>query len=210
MKKSKIILLFLSLLIFSSCNTLLIRTYGIKAPKQRTTEEIQKIAKKRNIPSDHLFILDSSYQSFINSFDTSQWLIRKNHLQPLQALYFDKNGEMVSWFTNCYAGGFPNFKWNRTGNLNSFVPATRAPIDSVTNLAMQLEYIKTLNETKPNADYFNTADYNVVIYWNVFMGRQSKRLIKCIVKNCSLAQDKVVNISFVNNDEIGIIMYDGF
>jgi hypothetical protein len=58
----------------------------------------------------------------------------KNHYQPLQALYYNANGELSRFYVNCYAGGFPQLKWNRNGILNTFPPQHQAPVDSILSL----------------------------------------------------------------------------
>lgn len=43
-------------------------------------------------------------------------------------------------------------------------------------------------------------DYFVVVQWNRFMGRQSKRLIRIVQQNSLLAEDVNVRIIYVNTD----------
>ena len=45
-------------------------------------------------------------------------------------------------------------------------------------------------------------DYIVFVYWNRFMGRQSKRLIHFVQENYKLAKDFNVKIIYVNTDNV--------
>lgn len=174
--------------------------YGLKNPKHLDNLSITKIADKYDIPEKNLFVLDSSYLSFLFSLDSIKYKKQmKNHSQPLQVMYFDKSENFISYYINCYAGGFPNLKWNRNGILNTFVPKTQTPLDSVISFRQHLKYIKTLNNKSVPSDTLN-SDYYVIVYWNRFMGRQSKRLIKYIEENIKLSGNKKVQTFYVNTD----------
>lgn len=175
---------------------------GIKTPKHLTDSEITKLSSKLKIPNSDSYALDKDYLNFILALDTSKYKEeRKNHYQPLQALYFDKNGDLKKFYINCYAGGFP-LQWNRNGNLDSFLPKDQAPIDTILNLAKQFQFLRKLNETNNNIIIDNKVDYYVVIYWNKFMYKHSNRLIEHIQQNCSKAQNLNVQIVYVNNDNL--------
>ncbi|MCF8298266.1 MAG: hypothetical protein K9J13_12035 [Saprospiraceae bacterium] len=200
-KKLIIILLMLIIFSLSGCMLMIKTTFGIQDPKIITNAETIKYAEKFKIPIEDNFSLDTTYFDFILSLDTNIYKSQiKNHYQPLQALYFDSLGNLCRYYINCYAGGFPNLKWNRNGKLNTFPPAEQAPIDSIINLFKQLTFLNnccnsdiiTLTNLKP--------DYTVVVYWNHFMRRHSKRLIKLIKSNCELANGEKIKLIFVNND----------
>lgn len=175
--------------------------YGIKKTKSLTEEKIIEQAKKYNIPLANNYILDTSFYHFLASLkDTSLAIAKNNHAQPLQVLYYDKlkNWQMVSYHVNCYAGGFPNLKWNRDGVFNTFIPEQQAPLDDLLTVKKHLEYVRSLIGVQP----FNTInyDYIVIVYWSKFMGRQSKRLIKLVQDNTKLSNGKKVKVIYVNND----------
>ena len=109
-----------------------------------------------------------------------------NHVQPLQALYFDRSGRLVSYHVNCYAGGFPNLKWNHDDAFSSFPPASVSPLDTLVSLQDLLPHVKTPAGETPTCQS-SPVDYTVVVMWPVFMGRQSKRLIKTVKKNLESA-----------------------
>jgi hypothetical protein len=101
---------------------------------------------------------------------------------------------------NCYAGGFPNLKWDINGIMSAFPPKQQAPIDSIIPLETQLKYLDPISPSfKLSLDSY---DYIVIVYWNRFMGRQSKRLIHIVQENCKLEKEKKVKIIYANTDNI--------
>ena len=101
---------------------------------------------------------------------------------------------------NCYTGGFPNLRWDRDDIMTTFPPKQQAPIDSIVPLETHLKYLKSLSKTEK----FQTEnfDYIVVVHWNRFMGRQSKRLIRFVQDNSILAIDTKMKIIYVNTDNL--------
>jgi hypothetical protein len=193
--------LFISLLFLSlqSCSSLLLKTYGLKSIKPLSSENILKQGKKYKIPESDAFELDSTYYSFLKSLDTSRYKqVQKDHFQPLQAIYYAKIGQKFSFHINCYCCGFPNLKWNRNGNFETFLPKQQAPLDSIFTLEKQLSFIQPLS----NQDVFDVTpfDYVVVVHWSRYMGRQSKRLIALVQKNARLNKQDRIKIIYVNSD----------
>lgn len=181
--------------LLTSCSSI-IGTNKLKSVDEKT---ILHYAKKYNINSTENYELDTAYFTFLKSFDTKLFKQQiKNHYQPLQALYYDKTGQLQSFQINCYAGGFPNLKWNKNGIMKTFPPKQQAPLDTIISLNTQLKFLKPLSNTEKSTtnDYY----YIVIIYWSKFMGRQSKRLIGFVQDNVKLATDKRVKIIYVNTD----------
>ncbi len=196
--KGVIFILFFSI-ILTSCTKVFIKMYGIKNPITVNEDLILEIGKKYNVPKQESYELDTSYYSFLFSLDTTKYNSQvKNHYQPLQALYYNKNGMLKSFHINCYAGGFPNLKWNRNKIFSTFLPKQQAPIDSIVSLNTQLKYFQKLSYTEDFS--IDSFDYIIIVHWSRFMGRQSKRLIKIVQKNAKLATEKKVKIIYVNND----------
>ena len=189
------IVIFLSL---TACSTF----YGIKKPEALTGKAIPETAEKYQIPPGAGFILDTAYKTFVKKNSGNNENLLKNHLQPLQLLYFDKSGKLVSYFINCNAGGFPNLKWNRNGLLEHFPPATQTHPDSLLAFNDLLKFIRTTDGKKVNRKAYSRANYKMVVFWSVFMGRQSKRLIEQAKENYQLTNDKSVQLLFVNTDNL--------
>lgn len=194
----KVLILFLALA-NCSCTYLFSSAYGFKNPKKLNHNQLATQAKRYNIPAENSFELDTAYfYTFLKTFpDSLQRKQVKNHYQPLQALYFDKSGNLQSFHINCFAGGFPNLNWNRNQSLRNFPPKTQAPLDTLVSWQLLNSYLKPQTTTlKPET----TPDYTVVVFWSRTMGRQSKRLIGQIQQNCALAKNQKVRLVYVNND----------
>ncbi len=204
MKKSLSIFLFLALTcIFglTSCTSVFTGLYGMKKLKPIDTKTITRYSKIYKIPTDDSYELDTAYFSYLFSLDTLKHKSQiKNHCQPLQALYYDNAGFLKSFHVNCYAGGFPNLKWDRNEIMTVFPPRQQAPIDSIVSLKTQIRFLKPTSQTsKLTVDSY---DYLVVLYWNRFMGRQSKRLIHFVQENSKIEKEKKMKIIYANTDNI--------
>jgi len=195
------ILIFTLILGLTSCSPIIQGFYGIKNSKELNDQTIIRYSEKYNIPLTENYKLDTSYLTFLSSFDSINFKEQiKNHYQPLQVLYYDKKGQLESFQINCYAGGFPNLKWNRDNIMTTFPPQKQAPIDSIIPLDLQLSLLQPLSKTKGFS--IENYDYIGIVYWNRFMGRQSKRLIHFVQENYKLAKDYKVKIIYVNTDNI--------
>ena len=185
----------------TGCSSIFTGLYGIKKTKIVDEKTVVRYAKKYNIPSAENYELDTAYFSYLLSLDTTQYKSQiKNHYQPLQALYYDNSGHLKSFQVNCYAGGFPNLKWNRNEIMSTFPPKQQAPVDSIVPLEKQMKYLKPLSQTATLSS--DSCDYIVIVYWNKFMGRQSKRLIRFIQDNSKLETERKVKIIYANTDNI--------
>ncbi len=175
---------------------------GIKDAHKLSDNQIVKVSKSFNVDQTANYRLDTTYLSYILNLDTVQLKAqRKNHLQPLQALYFNSQGQLVKFYINCYAGGFPNIKWNRNGNLETFLPKDQAPIDTILNLKKQVHYLRPVCSSTSEIINEN-QDYYVFVYWNKCTKRHSKRLIRSIKQNVAMSTKTKVKTIYVNYDNI--------
>jgi hypothetical protein len=186
----------------SSCSFLVGSMYGIKSPKKLNQTEIASQAEKYKIPLENSFELDTAYFfEYLKSFDQKRFSREiSNHSQPLQTLYFDKNGRLQIFYINCYAGGFPNLAWNKEGQFNSFPPKPQAPLDSLVNFQTLSRYLKPLPTTRLENKI--SADYTIVVFWNRMMNRQSKQFIQLVQENAGKAKDQKVQLLYVNTDNL--------
>ncbi len=185
--------------VLTSCSGLIFGMYGMKKPKPVDEVTIARFAGKYNIPPEDSYLMDTSFVSWLFEQDTSlhKWGI-KDHYQPLQALYYNQMGELVSFQVNCYAGGFPNLQWERDSIFNTFPPLGQAKVDSLLPLGKLLTFIRPVGNSKPVDT--EDLDYFIVVQWNRFMGRQSKRLIRLVQHNSLLAKEVNFKIIYVNTD----------
>lgn len=200
-KKTLIFTCLIIAIVLSGCSSIMSGMYGIKKIEPVDKSTILKYCKKYKIPIEDSYELDTSYLSFLSSLDTFRFKDQiKNHYQPLQALYYNKLGQLQSFHINCFAGGFPNLNWNHDDRFNNFPPNHQAPLDSILPLDTHLKYI---GQNFPlNVIKIDSLDILVIVYWNKFMGRQSKRLIRFVQENKKLAVNKNVKIIYVNNDNL--------
>ena len=155
-----------------SCSTVMQKMVGLKRFKYVNEKEIYSLENKYHIPKEDGYELDTSYFTFLFSLDSSKNKAQiKNHYQPLQALYYDKNGNLISFQINCYAGGFPNLKWDRDSIFSTFVPKQQAPLDSLVPLELLLKQIKPLSKTRNFS--IDNYDFVVIVFWNRLIGRQA-------------------------------------
>lgn len=175
---------------------------GIKEANKLSDIEIEKASKSFKIDQSVNYRLDTTYLSYILSLDTTLFKAqRKNHIQPLQALYFNSEGRLVKFYINCYAGGFPNIKWNRNGNLETFLPKDQAPIDTILNLKKQLSFLRPVC-LSTNQIVTENQDFYIFVYWNKCTKRHSRRLIKSIKQNIAKSTTAKVKLIYVNYDNI--------
>lgn len=176
---------------------------GIKEVNKLSDSQIVKTSKSFKVDQNANYRLDTTYLSYILNLDTAQFKAqRKNHIQPMQALYFNSSGKLIKFYINCYAaGGFPNLKWNRNGNLETFLPKDQAPLDTILNLAKQLSYLRPVCKST-NDTVTQNQDYYVFVYWSKFTKRHSKRLIRNIKQNVSKSTIAKVKTIYVNYDNV--------
>ncbi len=229
MKKNRIksffgfIIIFLYCFIFWSCNTVMIKAIGIKAMKPKSVEQIQRYSKKYKIPNELSFVIDTnSLCERLNALDSSQNSVSKDLLQPLQVRAYSKSndGEMSFFMANCYAGGFPNLDWNNSESFNGdllndsinsngkfigFISAVRdfqmENVDTSFTLRNDLFRLRHLHNDLTVYLYEDDSPYIVVVYWTIFMNRQSKRLIS-LLQDFQRRSKKEIKLYYINIDNL--------
>ena len=201
MDLKKTILIFCSFVfIITSCRPRINWRYLSK-------EDLEDFRKEFKLPRQKTFRLDTNYVRYLFSYDTTKYAVEiQNHYQPIQAAYYDNNGNLISFHTNCYASaGIPDdrdFNWNQLNAFSLFVPATIAPIDSILSLSRHLSFIKTFDNKPIDTTGFSSFDYTVIVHWGKkWHPKDSKNLIKIVTNNANLALDKRINIIYVNSDD---------
>ncbi|TNE55769.1 MAG: hypothetical protein EP338_03055 [Bacteroidetes bacterium] len=211
--KTRAVCYIMLFLVASSCSPMM-GIYGIHAPKEISEKKIYKYGSRLKIPHHEIYELDTSYYSYVlslgirgqDSLSSEAWSEEqkkrknqiKNHYQPLQALYFDKSGQLVSFQINCYAGGFPNLEWERDSIMTCFPPKIQAPLDTLISDAILLKYMVPLSKSMKVS--IREHDYLVFVLWSKFMGRQNKRFIRSIQENYKIASEKNVKFVYINTD----------
>ncbi len=202
MKQIYLLILLAGLSGLYSCSVgLLASFYGMKKIKPIKEKTINRYAKRYHIPLEDSYEMDTSYFTFLFSHDSIRYKKQiKNHVQPLQVLYFDKTRQLVSFHINCYAGGFPNITWNRNDIMTVFPAKEQAPLDSILTFEKQLSFLRPLKQTEKLIP--EKYDYVVIVYWCKFMTRQSKRLVRFAQNNALLEKNQRVKLVYVNGDNV--------
>lgn len=170
-------------------------------------KDLENFRKEFKLPKEKTFRLDTNYVRYLFSFDTTQYAGEiQNHYQPIQAVYYDNKGNLISFHTNCYASaGISDgldFNWNQLNVFSSFVPGTLAPIDSILPLSRHLSFIRAFDNKPIDTTGFSSFDYTVIIHWGKkWRPKDSKNLIKIVTNNVNLAVNKKINIMYVNSDD---------
>jgi len=183
-------LIIFTVFIIAGCQTIGKSLYGIKVQKKVDREKIEEFYKELNINADNFLQIDSSYVSWVKKEYQNDSGYLKFYLQPLQAFYFNSNGDVVSYHVNCNAGGFPKLNWTRNNNFATYPPVTQTKVDSnlkKTQIADLLRF-----EPQKNKDI-------VIVFWNLFLEKQSKLLLHLVNENIG-EKRKNVQLVFVNND----------
>lgn len=188
------------LIIFFSCKER-------KGRHNLTKSELETISSEYDLPTSKTFILNTKYIDYIlsmNKIHTAEQL--RNHYQPLQAVYYNKQGQLVSFHTNCYAGAYGNdsipLNWNHHKIFEKFPPKTSTPIDSILPLSKHLQYIQTFDRKPIDTAGFAEFDYTIIVHWvKNWKAEEVKSLIKFVTGNSKLAGNKKINLLFVNNDD---------
>ena len=206
--KSLFVILTITL-ICSGCLKTVKYIFGFNDSKNLNTEETIRVSKRFGVDQGNSYIVDTAYYSYMKSCDTA--LYRKNinnHLQPMQALYYDGQAELKKFYINCYTGGIFFVKWNRDGRLETFLPKDQAPVDTLLNIDALEQFLIPLGFETPNKIEKN-ADYYVFVFWNASTPRHSKRLMRHVRKNLKLAtEEQRVKLVYVNFDPIYKIITD--
>jgi len=188
------------LLSLTACTPLILSTMGMKKPHIPTDEEFYRFGEKWNMSIYYQQTLLSSYIDEIEKLDSINPKLANDLLQPIQAMYFDSSGRLISYHINCYAGGYPNLNWNRFGNFDVFPAKTNAPCDSLVTLSWLLPFLKPVEYPCVK---INDLDYTVIVFWSHFTGRQSRHLVEFVQENLKLASKETrIQIMYVNTDEI--------
>lgn len=193
-----IILIMPVLLLLSSCTRMV---FGIRTPLTLSDMDIRRAAISYQIHDTSIYCNKSTKLYYASLLQNNPDLksLAKDHMQPLQALYFNHEGEMVSWHINCLAGGpLGAINWNKNHVMDVFPPLTAAHPDTLIRFADIYAMLRPLSaEIFPDtADY----DYLSVVYWNQFMKRGSRKLVRTVKRNLRLATGLRIKMIWVNND----------
>jgi hypothetical protein len=192
----------LLLISISACSEKQLRkAYGMKPHYHLSPDEIKSKAQAWGIDTADLYSIDTSIISYLYTFGPEYSFSRENHIHPLQAIYYNKEGKPVSFITGAFAdAGLRNLSWNPQKNFEVFPPRTLAQVDNMFTFSKHLAFLKPVNGAAPDSAKFSGADYNVLVMYAEFTGRQTRRFFKEVIANKALNNKYKVNYIFVNTD----------
>lgn len=195
-----------------SCGRIYLRMVGIKKNSPVTKSELTYFLNKHQLNSSIILELDSAkYTALIAAkkqdtltYKSPDWWIQ-NHIQPLQAIYYDNNiRQPIAAYFNCIAEsrGITNFTWNKYNELDTFPPKTYTDWRWRDTLFTMHEITSTFRslEGKPflMADY--TKRYQIFVFYSLFVEKQSINLIKEVNTHINRFIQTEYDIHYINMD----------
>jgi hypothetical protein len=178
MKKTVLILsYFILMLLQTSCNKILLYSYGIRNPKIENQKSIFKYLKNNKLSTDNNFCLKdtTTFNKFI--------------LQGISApeiRFYDHNGYLMIYRDDKRCNG-------QNDSLITFLdPKNVVKIDSSENIHSYLAQLKMLDGKDINPEDFKNYDYYLITYWAKWIGKVNKT--KMDHWNSSIKQKKNLKI----------------
>ena len=182
-------LLFVLIFFTLGCSAIV----GINSPKRADLSNIKKLESDYQVQNS--FICEKPYFDQIKTLKDSS--LKQRHAQPLQALYYNNKGQNVVTIVNCNVPGGINLNWNFDNILSVFPPNFTEYKDSVT-----LPFILNACNIDPKSIAYQDYDYTVLLFWNQYMGRQTKHFLKEFEDNISKRKASKVLKIYINNDNL--------
>ena len=170
-----------------SCSAII----GLKSPKVVYSSNIKSIENEYGVTDS--YVAEHAYLKNISFIKDSA--LKQRHAQPLQALYYNAKGENIVAIVNCIVPGGLNLNWNFNNILSSFPPNYPDYKDSI-----HLSQILSACSIDPKKINFQDYDYTVLLFWNQYMGRQTKHFLKDFRENLSKTGTQKVLTLYINND----------
>lgn len=157
----KLILLFVTVSLFSSCNPIMKTIAGVKTPKFTTTETAQKYLTKKGIQGKDVYLKSlTDWDKVVNG-----------GIKIPTAVFFNHEGQQVE---------FRNTAKECTNDITLFLENISAintlPTKEGLNLNELLEYIVDSNGNSITVN--KDADAIVFINWSTYMGKLNKTVFE--------------------------------
>ncbi len=193
--KSRLKAVLFTLLILGSvsCSVIFSTLYGVKKINGFDEKKYEKFISGIKDTSIDMYdvVIDSAQFMQIVTSDTSAF-VRKNFSQPIQILYFDSAGKLISFQANCYAkGSLSNLDWNTNDRFNEFPPVSAVPAN---NLKTNINRYKTILN---KIGYKKNKDYVIIIFWTRMFEKISREAILTVFDNIK---------KFNENDKAAVIL----
>lgn len=164
---------------------------GLKAPKAVNNANFKPIEQVYEVRDS--YVAEHTYLKNISFIKDSA--LKQRHAQPLQALYYNNKGENIVAIVNCNVPGGLNLNWNFNHILSTFPPIYPDYKDLI-----HLPQILSACSIDPKKINFQDYDYTVLLFWNQYMGRQTKHFLKAFRENLTKTRTQKVLTVYINND----------
>lgn len=198
-KVAKLSLLFLFLILFSSCFKISATLIGIKQRKPFKVEKMIRKSYEYQPKAIQVALFDSnSYKKAVDFFENDISKIGI-FIHPLFYLVFDKNDSLASFMAICDTDihGALKMTW-RDNNMGNFPPLYNTHFKKHMTFS---DYYSWLHVVDKKSDVSNTS-YKVIVMWSRLPGRQTKYLMSEIRENLQLSKDDKVDVIMVNCDDL--------
>lgn len=153
--------------------------YGLKKFQKKSSLDLFEYSQKLALKNSCTHFCDDTNFQNLNSSGKFSNSLYKTLNQPIQIFIFDSLMQLNYFIANCDIGGFPNLRWKKKLNDPIFLSQHET---SDLSLSGFLELYNLNQNSNCNSRMHNLTQNTIVIRWSYFMGRQNKRLFKCIKK----------------------------
>ena len=172
MKKIFFLLFLFSSLIYSSCQSLILRAAGMRKPKTETSESIIKYLEKLGQSNEYTYAIDSALFDYLRSTPFKPgW---PASFRPSQLRIYDKTGSPIVHWASCE--GY----LSDLGTFDTVPPRNQVNLDSTLSLQMDLDRYFTLDGQPANLKFENGYDYYIVVYFAKYFPKLNKLTFKAI------------------------------
>lgn len=216
--------LVLSVCCVTGCRVVYRTLLGVNVqPKWMTDEKVAREFERKGVPTDQAFVLDTaSYDRAVrtrykdevkriypkgpeNKDDSvvvkGMWKHTADDLQPVQVRYFDAGGRSIFKLVNCYLDPPIPMRWNVEGAFDHFPPQPIAALRAVEDdsLSFFLEHMHHLDGSSVVQSSLPEADYYVVVFFNRFMVRPSRKLLRTVRRYHKRHPSENLHVLYVHN-----------
>jgi hypothetical protein len=213
---------FLFLWLFTQCSVMYRVLLGVDStPGWCSNKQIMRDYKRFGIKQEQWLVLDTaSYDRWVrkrlqpltdsmrqtgisNDSDVARQLLKpfRDDLQPVQFRYFTASGEPVLKLVNCYIDPPIPIRWNIDGSFNQHPP--RHNIEMLNKnqhpLSDLLPHIHQLDGRAADLTALDSADFVAIVFFNRFMIRPSRKLIKTLEAYRRQHHDVNMAVFYVHN-----------
>ena len=123
--------------------------------------------------------------------------------QPVQIHIFDRAGGPLFKMLNCHLDPVIPMRWNRFGSFDEFPPSPLNirgfDIELYDSLQFFVPFFRNRAGSHVNFNDLPSADYYVMVFWNDYYKRPSRKLLRKLRKSFMKLKDKNIAFLFVNN-----------